>query len=56
MISRTSAYPSNGQMAITAIRYDVDKTDQVRVVERSGHSSTTSGANDIMVTSFKSQD
>jgi hypothetical protein len=33
-----------------------DKTDQVRVVERYDHSSTPSGANDIMVTSFKSQD
>jgi hypothetical protein len=33
-----------------------DKTDQVKVVERSGHSSTSSEANDIMVTSFKSQD
>jgi hypothetical protein len=29
-----------------------DKTDQVRVVERCGHSSTTSGVNDIMVASF----
>jgi hypothetical protein len=33
-----------------------DKTDQVRVVERYGHSSTTSGANDIIVTSFKIED
>jgi hypothetical protein len=33
-----------------------DKTDQVGVEERYDHSSTTSGADDIMVTSFKSQD
>jgi hypothetical protein len=31
-----------------------DKTGQVKVVKKYGHSSTTSGANDIMVTSFKS--
>jgi hypothetical protein len=33
-----------------------DKTDQVRVEVRSGHSSTTSETNDITMASFKSQD
>jgi hypothetical protein len=56
MISKTSVYPSRGQKAITAIRNDGDKTDQVRVVQRYGYSSTSSGSNDIMVRSFKSQD